>query len=142
MENNNFPIPQSPENLMLEGDDKVLGALCYPAMITVIAPIIIFLMQKPDKKALRFHALQGITAHIAFIVLYMIGFLLAFILFFLTFGIGNFVTIPLLMLLMFGYFGISIYWAFKAYSGEPLKIPYITDFVVKTFQNTLNEKSL
>ncbi len=138
MERNEINIREETDRFTLKEDEKVLAAICYPAMITFIVPLVIYLTQPPEKKSLRFHALQGLTAHLAFLALYLVLFFIVFILSFLTFGIGAALGVPLILLVFFGYFGLSFYWAYKVYSGEKLTLPYITEFVLKNFRSSLD----
>ena len=92
-------------------DDRLLAALAY--IFSPIVPIIILLME--DKKArpfIRAHNAQALGIGIVMIILVPI---LATI----TFGCGS-----LLWLVM-------LYWAYKAYQGQYVNIPVVTDFVKK-----------
>jgi uncharacterized membrane protein len=122
---------QKIDEFKLTEEDKVLGALCYPGIFPILIPLIIYLTQPKEKKAVRFHALHGLATHISFVGIWLFLFLLAFILFLPTLGLSHLIMIPLLFLVMFGYMGFSIYWAIRIYSGQEVKLPYITDFVLK-----------
>lgn len=90
-------------------DDKLWAALSY--VFAPIVGIIVLLME--DKKArpfIKFHAVQSIAVSIVlFIVVPIIAVL--------TLGCGS-----VLYLIMF-------WWAYKAYQGEEVKIPLVTDFI-------------
>ena len=90
-------------------DDKLWAALSY--VFAPIVGIIVLLME--DKKArpyMKFHAVQSIAVSIVmFIVVPIIAIP--------TFGCGS-----VLYFIMF-------WWAYKAYQGEEVKIPVITDFI-------------
>ena len=90
-------------------DDKLWAALSY--VFAPIVGIIVLLME--DKKArpfIKFHAVQSIAAAI---VLFIVVPIVAIP----TFGCGS-----VLYFIMF-------WWAYKAYQGEEVKIPVITDFI-------------
>ncbi|GER79391.1 MAG: hypothetical protein JETCAE02_13760 [Anaerolineaceae bacterium] len=102
--------PVSPE---LTSDDKLWAALSY-----VFAPLIgIIALLMEDKKArpyIKFHAVQSIAASIVFVVV-------AVIISVVTLGFGG-LCVPLLWL-------VFLYWAYKAYQGQDVKIPVLTDFI-------------
>lgn len=94
-------------------DDKLWAALSY-----VFAPIVgIILLLMQEKKArpfIKFHAVQSIAVSVAF-------WILAAILAAVTFGIGG-ICAPLIWL-------VFLYWAYKAYQGEMINIPVVTNFI-------------
>jgi len=90
-------------------DDKLWAALSY--VFAPIVGIIVLLME--DKKArpyIKFHAVQSIAISI---VLFIVVPIIAIP----TFGCGS-----VLYFIMF-------WWAYKAYQGEEVKIPVVTDFI-------------
>ncbi len=90
-------------------DDKLWAALAY--VFSPLVPIIIMLLEdKKDRPFIRAHNAQAL---IIGIVMWFIVPIIAVI----TLGCGS-----LLWLLM-------LYWAYKAYQGELINIPVITDFV-------------
>ena len=96
----------SPE---ITSDDKLWAALSY--VFAPIVGIIVLLME--DKKArpyIKFHAVQSIVISI---VLFIVVPIIAIP----TFGCGS-----VLYFIMF-------WWAYKAYQGEEVKIPVVTDFI-------------
>ncbi len=89
----------------ISSDDKLWAALGY--IFSPIIPIILLLME--EKKArpfIKFHAVQSIAA-----------FVVIFILATVTLGCGSIVVITM------------FYWAYKAYQGEYVEIPVITNFI-------------
>ncbi len=90
-------------------DDKLWAALSY--VFAPIVGIIVLLME--DKKArpfIKFHAVQSIAVSIVmFIVVPIIAIP--------TLGCGS-----VLYLVMF-------WWAYKAYQGEMVEIPVVTNFI-------------
>lgn len=89
----------------ITSDDKLWAALGY--IFSPLIPIILLLME--DKKArpfIKFHAVQSIAA-----------FVVIFILATVTLGCGSIVVFAM------------FYWAYKAYQGEYVEIPVITNFI-------------
>jgi uncharacterized protein len=94
-------------------DDKLWGALSY--VFAPIVGIIVLLMQdKKDRPFIKFHAVQSIAASIAFAIAVTI---IATV----TLGIGG-LCAPLAWL-------VFLYWAYKAYQGEMVEIPVVTNFL-------------
>ncbi len=90
-------------------DDKLWGLLSY--LLTPIVPAIILLMEdKKNRPFMRYHAIQALA-------LFVIEFVLSAIL------IGVCV-VPIYIIAL-------IYYAIKAYQGELVVIPWLTDFMKK-----------
>jgi uncharacterized protein len=97
----------------ITSDDKLWALLAY--IFSPLVPVIILLM--PDKKArpfLKAHNVQALSWGIVGWALSMVGYALFFI--------------PG-CLIQIAYFIITILWAMKAYRGEYINIPVITNFV-------------
>ncbi len=92
-------------------DDKLWAALAY--VFTPLVPIIILLIE--DKKNRPFIKAHNVQALVLGIVAIIIVPILASV----TCGVGAIVWI------------IFLYWAYKAYQGELINIPVVTDFVKK-----------
>ena len=89
-------------------DDKLWGLLCY--IINLVFPIIVLVSEdKKNRPFLRYHAVQALALYVVYIVLGTI-----------TFGCAA------VVLLVY-----TIYLAIKAYQGEYVKVPVITDFCTK-----------
>lgn len=94
-------------NAEITSDDKLWGALSY--IFAPVVGIIVLLME--DKKArpfIKFHAVQSIAV---IVILYIIATV--------TVGCGSIAFLAL------------FYWAYKAYQGEYVSIPVVTDFIKK-----------
>ena len=106
-------MSEQPVNPELTSDDKLWAALSY-----VFAPLLgIIALLMEEKKArpyIKFHAVQSIVASIAFVIV-------AIIISVVTLGFGG-LCVPLLWL-------VFLYWAYKAYQGQDVKIPLISDFI-------------
>jgi uncharacterized membrane protein len=86
-------------------DDKLWAALAY--VFTPVVPIIIlFLEDKKDREFIKAHNVQA-----------LVGGVVLWILATVTFGCGSVIWF------------VFLYWAYKAYQGELVQIPLITDFV-------------
>lgn len=97
-------------------DDKLWGMLAY--LLNPIVPIIALLMD--DKKArpfIKYHSVQALAYEV---VLFVLSTVVSFI----TLGIGG-------IIIGIGAFILWILWSVKAYQGEWIKIPVITDFCKK-----------
>ncbi len=106
-------MSQAPVSPDLTSDDKLWAALSY-----VFAPIVgIIALLMEDKKSrpfIKFHAVQSIAVSIAF-------WIVATILTTVTLGFGG-LCVPLIWL-------VFLYWAYQAYQGQDVKIPFVSDFV-------------
>jgi uncharacterized membrane protein len=98
-------------NYDVTDDDKLWAALAY--VFSPLIPVILLLMEdKKDRPFIKAHNAQALAYGI---VLYVLTFVLTFVI------IG-----PCLGLVGWA---LAIYWAVKAYQGEYVNIPVITDFV-------------
>ncbi|MCS6907367.1 MAG: hypothetical protein RML93_05725 [Anaerolineales bacterium] len=89
----------------ITSDDKLWAALSY--IFSPIVPIILLLMEdKKSRPFIKYHAVQAIAA---FIVIFVIATV--------TLGCGSIVVL------------VMFYWAYKAYQGEYVEIPIITNFI-------------
>jgi len=94
-------------------DDKLWVALAY--IFTPLVPIILLLLEdKKNRLFIRAHNAQALAWGVAFYVIVSIT---------SVFILGC-ILAPLGFLL-------QLYWAYKAYQGEYITIPIITDFVKK-----------
>lgn len=92
-------------------DDKLWAALAY--VFSPIIPVIILLMD--DKKNRPFIKAHNVQALVWGLAVSIISSVLAVVLVGVCTGIVG--------------WGIAIYWGVKAYQGEMITIPVITDFV-------------
>ena len=130
------PPPTGSENAKTAlGLDANLGAaLGYP--IGIVA-LIIFIMEKENRFA-RFHALQSLLYHVAWVVIFIVMAVLFTILTFVAVAIGSSSNaggpiVGLLSLLgtllwlgsILAYLAILIFAAVKAYGGKLFKMPII-----------------
>lgn len=99
----------------ITSDDKLWAFLTYA--LTPIVPIIILLMEeKKNRPFLRAHNIQALVWGLFNLV---VGSLLSTVLFF-CFGT------PTIIIWLIG-----VYWGYKAYQGQMVEIPIISDFVRK-----------
>lgn len=94
-------------------DDKLWAALSY-ALAPIVGVIVLLMEDKKSRPFVKFHAVQSIVASVAVWVVVMV---IATV----TFGIGGFCA-PLVWI-------VFLYWAYKAYQGESVNIPVVSDFI-------------
>jgi uncharacterized membrane protein len=101
----------TPDITDITSDDKLWTALAY--IFTPLVPIILLLMEdKKDRPFIKAHSMQALIFGVVFYILVSV----------LSVVIVGLCLIPI------GW-GLQIYWAIKAYNGELVNIPVITDFV-------------
>ncbi len=95
----------------ITSDDKLWALLAY--VLSPVVPIIILLMQdKKDRPFIKYHNAQAL-------VLGVVNFVLA-----IALGWTLFLScVPLIIWL------VMVYWGIKAYQGEYVVIPVVTNFV-------------
>ncbi|NSW51537.1 MAG: DUF4870 domain-containing protein [Anaerolineae bacterium] len=94
-------------------DDKLWSLLSY--IISPIVPVIVLLLDdKKNREFIRYHAIQSLVIGI---VAWVLTFALSFILVGFCVGIA--------------FLGYAIYLGIKAYAGEKVVIPVVTDFCIK-----------
>lgn len=92
-------------------DDRLFAALAY--VFSPLVPIIIMLLEdKKNRPFIRAHNAQALVAGVVLTILVVV----------LSF------TVVLACLGFIGWL-VMLYWAYKAYKGEYVTIPVITDFV-------------
>jgi uncharacterized membrane protein len=97
----------------ITSDDKLWAALTY--VFTPLVPVILLLMEdKKNRAFIRAHNAQALAWGIVFYVVVTIT----------SFFIVGLCILPLGFLL-------QLYWAYKAYQGQYVSIPVITDFCKK-----------
>lgn len=103
----------------ITSDDKLWALLSY--LFGIIFPIIILLIDdKKNRPFLKAHYPQALTYWVAVVI---IGFAVSLLTFFIA-GLGG-VCVGILASIP------AIIWGIKAYNGEYVNIPVITDFVKK-----------
>lgn len=107
-------------------DSAILAALPY--VLGWLVALLIYLIAKEDRYA-RYHALQsllfGLALTLVLTVVGTVGFILYLPVFFLTFGLANFVLMPVMMLVMLCLFLSGFYFAYLAYQGRAFMLPYV-----------------
>ena len=102
------------EDAGVSSDDKLVALLAY--VLTPLAPIVILLMEdKKNRPFIRAHNAQALILGVLNLTVTVLSTPLAFCL-----------GIPSLLI-----WGAGVYWGFKAYQGEYVNIPVITDFAKK-----------
>ena len=104
-------MAQQPVSADITSDDKLWALLCY--ILTPIVPIIVLLMEdKKNRPFIKAHAMQALVFGIVYEV---IG------------GVTSAIFIGLCILPL-GFIA-CVYWGIKAYQGNYVNIPVITNFV-------------
>jgi uncharacterized protein len=105
--------PEQFETSEVTSDDKLWAALAYA--IPVLIPVVILLMEdKKNRPFIRAHNVQALVLGVIFWIL-------------ATFIAPTIVGLCLMPLIWIG----LLYLAYKAYQGEYVTIPILTDFVKK-----------
>jgi uncharacterized protein len=106
-----FTMTDQPVTTEITSDDKLWALLSY--ILTPLVPLILLFMEdKKNRPFIKYHSVQALAWGIVF---YVVSVVLSFII------IG--VCVWVLGIIA------SIYWGIKAYQGEWVKIPVLTDFV-------------
>lgn len=135
-------------------EEKMLGLLAHLSIFFggIILPIILWATQKDKSKFVRFHSLQAIFFHIAYVGLIVIFVMLVAVIMVISgvglgmFNEGNMNSssgLPVVMIIMmvamyggiflivFGGIGYAIYVAIKTYKGALIRIPVIGNIIYK-----------
>ncbi len=99
----------------ITSDDKLWSALSY-VFAPIVGIIVLLLEDKKSRPFIKYHAVQSIAISV-------VVFLLSIIITTITFGFGG-LCVPLAWL-------VFLYWAYKAYQGEYVQIPWVSDFIKK-----------
>lgn len=91
-------------------DDKLWAALGYP--IPIVALIVLFMEEKKSRPFIKYHAVQALAFNVVLVLL--------------MFALS--LTIILSICAPFLWF-VSFWPAYKAYQGEYLELPVITNFI-------------
>jgi uncharacterized membrane protein len=96
----------------VDSNDRLLVALTY--IFTPLVPIVLMIMEdKKDRPFIKAHNAQALVIGLIQVVLWVTSFAC----------IPGLIALALLV--------AQFYWAYKAYQGEEIVIPVITDFVKK-----------
>lgn len=88
----------------ITSDDKLWALLSY--LVPIVAIIVLLMEDKKSRPFIKFHAVQAIAVTVVLTILATV-----------TLGCGGIL------------FLVMIYWGIKAYQGEYVTIPFITDFI-------------
>lgn len=146
-------------NENITNEERLLAMLSHLSMLFggIILPIILWAVQKDKSNFVRFHSLQAIFFHVAYLVIViLITMLIVLISLASGLGISFFATrnqdpgamsailiitmvlsVGLIFLVIFGMIGYSIYVAIKAYGGHYYEIPVIGKRIYRKIFNTL-----
>ena len=94
-------------------DDKLWAALSY-VFAPIIGIIVLLMEDKKSRPFIKFHAVQSIAVSIAF-------WIVATVITTVTIGFGG-LCVPVLWL-------VFLYWAYQAYQGQMVNVPFVTNFI-------------
>lgn len=143
------------QNEELTSDEKLMAMLSHLSILFggIILPIILWAVQKDKSRFVRYHALQAIFFHIAYVSILVIV-IVALVVIFMIFGIGlgamspkgghsGNEAFPVIMIILmvvfyggifisvFGAMAYEIFLAIKSYKGSYIKIPIIGNIIYK-----------
>lgn len=144
------------QNEVTTSDERLMAMLSHLSILFggIILPIILWATQKDKSRFVRYHALQAIFFHIAYIAILVIV-IVALALVFVIFGVGlgamsskghhnsdggAFPAIMVLLMILFyggifisvfGAMAYEIYLAVKSYQGSYIKVPIIGKIIYK-----------
>ncbi len=105
----------------IESDSNLMAAVAEFFSLTVVVPILLYLIKKEDKHV-KFHSLQstilGVACHIIATPFWLFGFVIWFP-----------ILCVLFIYLLFAV--IALYTAYKAYQGKTYELPFIGGFAMK-----------
>lgn len=85
-------------------DDRLWAALGY--LIPLIALVVLFMEDKKSRPYIKFNAVQSLVATVVLTIISSV-----------TLGCGTIL------------FLVMLYWAYQAYQGQDVRIPFISDFI-------------
>ncbi|MBL8098926.1 MAG: hypothetical protein JNK81_07070 [Anaerolineales bacterium] len=85
-------------------DDKLWAMLSY--LIPIIAIVVLFMEDKKSRPYVKFNAVQSLVAAVVLSIIATV-----------TCGFGGILGL------------VFLYWAFQAYQGQDIRIPFVTDFI-------------
>ncbi|MCL4272611.1 MAG: hypothetical protein QY328_16430 [Anaerolineales bacterium] len=97
-------MSQDSFNPEVTSDDKLWAALGY--LIPLIALIVLFMEDKKSRPYVKFNAVQSLVATVVLSIISTV-----------TCGFGAVL------------FLIILYWAYQAYQGQDVRIPFVSDFI-------------
>ncbi len=101
----------------VDPNDKLIAAATYP--ISFILSAVILLTDMKNKPGLKFHAIQSLVANVA---IWILVFVLSTVLSITIVGLICVPFVPAIWL-------VTLYWAYQVYQGQPVVIPFVTDFI-------------
>lgn len=85
-------------------DDKLWAMLSY--LIPLLAIVVLFMEDKKSRPYVKFNAVQSIAASVVISIISAV-----------TCGFGSVLALAL------------FWWAYQAYQGQDIQIPFVTDFI-------------
>ncbi len=98
----------------MKDDSNIWSALCY--VFPILGFILVFVTDKKENKTVLFHAWQSLILGIGY-------FIASMIITTVTFGLGG-------LCMPFGWL-VFLYFAYKAYTGDKLELPTVSELARK-----------
>jgi uncharacterized Tic20 family protein len=137
------PAPSPAAQPAISQDDRMLAGCCHASMFVgfpVIGPLMVYAFKKDSSRFVAFHALQAAITHVSIVPLMIAGYVFGLA---VTLGVGaalgeNSLFFPFGIMGTWGIgfcfpwllvMGISLYAAFRAFSGHAYRIPIVAGIV-------------
>lgn len=126
-------IVSSLESKLPNADEKLMAAISHAGIIIggILVALIVWLVQKDKSKYVDFQAKQALVYQLVVLVGESILGVVGFVLGVLTFGIGFFILVPVLIIIGLGTLVYGLYAAYKTYLGEDFRYWVIADMLEK-----------
>lgn len=108
----------------MDNDQKLLTALSYVLSVTVLVPLIVFLIKK-DEESVKFHSLQSLVLSVIHLVLAIVFSILIGV----SFGLLALIIAPIHGLILLAYLIYVIVLTVQVYQDQDPEIPLIGDLV-------------
>lgn len=105
-------------------DERTMAAIGHGLTFVeggILGPLVVYVLKKDESPFVAFHALQSLYFGLAFLVATIVCVAGAF----LTFGLGIFIAIPLMLVFSVAYVVFEVVATVKAYNGEWYELPIV-----------------
>lgn len=104
----------------ISDNDKLMAALSYP--IFIVAIVILLSETNKARPFQKFHAVQALAVNVACMIVFSILCLILSV----TVVLACLTPVPAI-----AWLGYMLYLAYKAYEGEYVEVPWVTEFIRK-----------
>lgn len=122
-----------PYSAMSPEDERTWSMLSHLSVLAALVglmplgALLVWLVYKDRSPRVGFHALQALWYQVAWLVIFVVAGLMGFFLTVITLGLAIFLVIPAGVLLGLVPIVHGCYAAYKVYSGEDYRYPFIAD---------------